>query len=680
MRHVRVPLSALVLLLVLALIAGCSSATPPPATGEHSAGAAAPGVAQPGAEPAIPAAAELPAGDPDAAALTLAARARGEGEPALAAYLTAMRASGVTVTGREGAVLAAPESDGGWRLPARYLRAMTGSSSQQLPLDLVARVLTTAGAPQGNGPSGLTDGLVAALQAMAEGEDPQRRFFARFVAGLAADSAPDLLLVRSTRALVLSTPQSVLVLLPLLAEIEGRAASAGVAPVDLAPEVTAAGGTAAATVAPAAWRAVPAKADHPCEPGWEDTLGKTNGWVQQSLLSALLEKAGRELTKKVVEALLKAADLVIDLLEFVMAREHFRATFELEGGTPPLVRTKDRVPPQAQFPEIYDGESRVVKVTFGYRPSVDEATRCRISAARRLGVMLPKPPPSGPLDGTTVVWTNGENLSSAGGASPIRYGKVLGEQPKTGPKGPLHGLTDANGVARVEVWGRAQRAKVPDWAPKVTKQFGVVVKPDLRGDSSWLAGVEKAWWAMLKGPLGAIVDVALSGLKELDGKGRVFPYVDYARDLRVDYQAGPTHVSGTICGVREDHKGGSVAARGTITMTGKVAAGSGTVAQDGTVEVTLRADGTGKAKGTFASSADFLDKILGKVGLTSAFDAKVRIVPAGDGKPSGKLVVDGGKVTGSAGGSAPGVAIHKEFSAGSASGTMPVEFGDYCSK
>ena len=214
----------------------------------------------------------------------------------------------------------------------------------------------------------------------------------------------------------------------------------------------------------------------------------------------------------------------------------------------------------------------------------------------------------------------------------------------------------------------------------MTKQFGVVVKPDLRGDSSWLAGVEKAWWAMLKGPLGAIVDVALSGLKELDGKGRVFPYVDYARDLRVDYQAGPTHVSGTICGVREDHKGGSVAARGTITMTGKVAAGSGTVTQDGTVEVTLRADGTGKAKGTFASSADFLDKILGKVGLTSAFDAKVRIVPAGDGKPSGKLVVDGGKVTGSAGGSAPGVAIHKEFSAGSASGTMPVEFGDYCSK
>ncbi|MGZ8563228.1 MAG: hypothetical protein ACXWWU_06380 [Candidatus Limnocylindria bacterium] len=141
--------------------------------------------------PEPPHAASSPPGSIDYQAVAVAAAVAPGGQVALAPLLTAYHTAGLPVIGFNGESLVGdPEDPVG--LPYWMVWLSAGAKPDfRLPLADATKLLVAMENPPDLDPTAMADALLADIREMADGADPQQRFFARFVAALATQAGTD---------------------------------------------------------------------------------------------------------------------------------------------------------------------------------------------------------------------------------------------------------------------------------------------------------------------------------------------------------------------------------------------------------------------------------------------------------------------------------------------------------
>jgi hypothetical protein len=390
----------------------------------------------------LPAPMPVPDGHPDEIASVLAPMVAAGGPDALPALLAALQKSGIAVYGPDNAVaVQAGGPDEGLSFESWQVRAMLGVvgrrrasvSLSSLAVGLAAKMPALRDQP-------VAQELAADIVKSANGDDPVRRFWARFIAELGrhrpGSAAYDLLGNVDPSAVRLDPIQLAMIALQLQAEITTAAG----APLD----------SAARPSRPSLLDAIfpTLYAAAPCNPSPNHPRPSVSRGVFMSLImsmSSAVNQVGRDLTQN-----------LRDYQNLILLLNAVKVDVELEGGSA-LRRTKTTTA----------GEARKVRATVSINSSLLEWDNC---FAEVLGGRVPDWRRPGPLPGIPVDWN-------------LQGGEIV--RIPTGAPGNERGLpdgtrTDNQGFARLAVEGSPQSRNLPETAKEERRQVAATASVKLK--------------------------------------------------------------------------------------------------------------------------------------------------------------------------------------------------------
>jgi len=384
----------------------------------------------------------LPPGTPDQLANVLAPMVAGGGPDALPALLAALQKSGIAVYGPDGAIAVPAEGpDQGPSFESWQVRAMLGVVGRRrasvtltsLAAGFAAKVPALRDQP-------IAQELAADIVKSAQGDDPVRRFWARFIAELGkqgrGSAAYDLLGQVDPANVRLDPIQLAMIAEQLQAEI-----------------ATAAGEPRQAAARPSRRSLLDAVfptlyAAAPCDPSPHHPRETVTRGVFLSLIlrmSNAVRQVGTDMTQN-----------LRDYQNLILLLNAVRVDVELEGGNA-LRRTKTTTA----------GEGRRVRATVSINGSLLEWNNC---FAQVFGGRVPEWRRPGPLPDIPVDW----NLEGRG---IVRI--------PTGAPGNERGLpdgtrTDNQGFARLAVEGSPQSRNLADTAKEDRKEAAATASVKLK--------------------------------------------------------------------------------------------------------------------------------------------------------------------------------------------------------
>lgn len=517
--------------------------------------------------PPAPTAATAPTGSIDDQAAALAKAVAPGGQAALAPLLAAYRAAGIPVIGGDGHPLAGFEADqigpGWWQV---WLSA-GGNPKFAISLTDATKLLVAMPAAPTLDTGAVAAAAMADLRTMAGDSDAHRRFFARFIADLStARSGVD--------ALAPATTADDLKLSPVAVEflVAGMLRSIAIAAVTANPASALRPAPLIASIDPTTPLGPPpleadAPAGNPCNPTGD--LEATSYWTQwiASKLTGGLNLPGMDgAMKSAVELVVKNAELAskVGRAAAILGGAIAALTFLLEMATlsvmidvtPPLERTKDATSP---------GKQAVLSATLKYDlngSSLDGGVgvkNCLLVFLNALGIQATLPA-NGAVPGAMLKFLGEEGFNQGtidtGGFVLFTNGASQITQP-----------TGDDGVAKIDIEGRAQKKQIPDSAPEWHRNATVRIfaQPEAENARSLANMFWDSFVAAGAGPVGAvapIIDIL---------KGDMFDLGDYGF-LVVDWLSGwtfeGTSATGSAKGLKCDGLGGEWLIKGDDTGGG----------------------------------------------------------------------------------------------------------------
>ncbi len=510
--HARVPRTVFVVVIASLVLSACGGS---PGTGQSASG---PLVAD---SVLIGNPADIPKGDADKAAATLADQVAGGGNARLPALLAAIHASGLAVRDLAvgGKIVVAPaepnqnlafQAGEVWGMSKLLARGYSLSLSDLSELVRNFDPTVFANAP-------MSDMLVDGVRTAANGNVPTRRFWGRFLVELGKKAAqPYDLMSAAPDTAQLDVVQTLFILQGVFGDISHQVAPSLAA----TPAPTTAGPTAAAPATLGAY-IVDERTKGPCSPGEREQeildaayTGTSYGF--EKLIDYIAENLPGEGLAHFAKAI-PWMNAALATIKFIVTAATFEASLVLKDGQP-LIRTKDTKAGQQR--------ELVVKVEIQTGKSTFLNCLRLILNGAGLDFSLPQ---DGPVDGAEITW----NLLSGNDtvrlcALPCGSGGTIENNAHTGK-------TESSGELKVGVEGNPQKRKLPDTVTEIKRHAVVRASVNLKPAKLFQDLMDASQVVAIGGAPG-LVTIPLELLQRVGafGAGLGFDVTDWGEKWKID--------------------------------------------------------------------------------------------------------------------------------------------------